>query len=201
MKPKRALLFLLFVWAGASVQGQSAADLLAPGQPLKNATVPFYAGANHQLAMMARIERGHTEYEQHGFFQIGLWPIGVLEGVSFDLKEPSLATNSMARLQSWLEPHGGITIELHKASFQISSTTTNRLEAGRVRVTKTGVCELLDEVTLISGGQRVTAPRAVWQLTGPHAGKLVLATVPPATNQFPTILSVPTSTPTLAHHE
>jgi len=161
-----------------------AADLLAGGIALKGGVISLYDGTEAGPATVVRLDQGYTDYESKGFFRIGLLPIGVMEGVTFELPHPESLTNSLAQLHRWLGARAAKRLELRRVSFQVSAPVTNRLSAGRARVSPDGTLQLFDGVNFVSGTNQLQAARGVLQVTGEQAGQLVLETSPPWTNSL-----------------
>ena len=76
----------------------------------------------------------YTDYERKGFFRIGLLPIGVMEGVTFELQHPESVTNGLAELNQWLGAKAAKRLELRRVNFLVSAPATNHLATGRARV-------------------------------------------------------------------
>ena len=161
---------------------QPAADLLTGGFNLKGGVIGLYDGTETEPTVVIRLDEVHKDYERKGFFRIGLLPIGVMKGVTFELHHPESVTNSLAQLHQWLGAGAGKRLELRRVSFLVSAPETNRLETGRARLAADGKLALLDGVRFASGTNQIRAGRGVLQITGAQAGQLVLETTPPWTN-------------------
>jgi hypothetical protein len=120
------------------------------------------------------------DYERRGFFRIGLFPVGVLEGVTFEPRDLSSPSGGLAAFRRWLGAGADKHVELHGVTLLLSAT--NRLEAGTLRCLADGRWELRKGVHFISGANDLRAPVATLQWTGNRAGQLVLQTTPPITN-------------------
>ena len=166
------------------VCAQSAAGILAGGFGLKGAVIGLYSGAEAEPAAVVRLDRVYTDYERKGFFRIGILPIGVMEGVTFELLQPQSVTNGLAQLDHWLGATAARRLELRRVSFLVSAPVTNRLETGRVRPAAGGKLALLDGVNFMSGTNQMRAARGVLQITGAQVGQLVMETTPPWTNNL-----------------
>ena len=163
---------------------QSAADLLSGRLSARGIVTTFYEGTEQPPSLVVRIESVHTDYQRKGFFRIGLLPVGVMEGIAFELNHPDNATNSLALLLQWLGPHSAKTLELRRLTLLVPVGATNRLESARARVGAGGKLDLFDGVSLVSGTNQLRAARGALQIAGAHAGELVLETVPPCTNNL-----------------
>jgi hypothetical protein len=119
-----------------------------------------------------------------GFFKLGVLPIGVLEGITIDVRRPELLAPSLAQMDCWLAPSGAKRLELRRFQLLVGSSSTNSLEAARVRFGAHGAWELFDGVLFTSGTNQLQAARATLQVTGQQAGKIVLLTSPPTTVSF-----------------
>jgi|ERR1035438_7169177 hypothetical protein len=163
---------------------QPVADLLAGGFRLKGGVVSLYCGSELEPATVVRFEQVYADYESKGFFRIGALPIGVMEGVTFELQHPESVTNSLEQLQQWLRPKAAKRLELRRLSFLVSGPVTNRLETGRARLVSDGRLALFDGVSFVSGTNQMRAARGVLQIKGAQAGLLVMETSPPWTNNL-----------------
>jgi hypothetical protein len=172
---------LLVCFAFCHGWAQSAADVLAGESRFKGGVVALYNPKEMDAAAVVRFTQAYTDYESKGFFRIGILPIGVVEGVVFELPHPESVTNSLARVHQWLGPRTPKRLELRHVSFVVSAPTTNRLETGRARLAAEGKLALLDGVTFTSGTNQIQAARGALQITGTQAGQLVMETVPPCT--------------------
>jgi len=164
--------------------GQSAADLLAGGCSAKGSVIHLYSGSRAAPATVVHLDKAYKDYESKGFFRIGVLPIGVMDGITFELHDPDAVTNSLARLHQWLGPKGARRLELRRVSFLVSAPVTNRLDMGRAQVVADGKLALLDGVSFVSGTNQIQAPHGMLQVSGAQAGQLVLETTPPWTNHL-----------------
>ncbi len=146
--------------------------------------IGLYSGTEAEPAAVVRLDRVYTDYERKGFFRIGILPIGVMEGVTFELQHPESVTNGLAQVDKWLGARAARRLELRRVSFLVSAPTTNRLDTGRVRPAADGKLALLDGVNFLSGTNQVRAARGVLQVAGEEVGQLVLETTPPWTNNL-----------------
>ena len=171
-----------------------AADVLAGGIGLKGGVISLYSGTEEGPATVVRLDQAYADYESKGFFRIGLLPIGVMEGVTFELPHRESLTNSLAQLHRWLGARAAKRLELRRVTFLVSAPVTNRLAAGRARVSLDGTLQLLDGVNFISGTNQLQAGRGVLQVTGEQAGQLILETSPPWTNSLFGCIAIPEPT-------
>jgi len=163
---------------------QPAAAFLAGGFSLQGGVIGLYSGTGTEPATVVRLDRVYTDYESKGFFRIGILPIGVMEGVTFELQHPESVTNGLAQMHQWLGAKAAKRLELRRVKFLVSAPVTNRLETGRARVAADGKLALLDGVSFVSGTNQMQAARGVLQITGEQAGQLVMETTPPWTNNL-----------------
>lgn len=182
----RFRLVVLLAWLlFGRVFAQSATDLLvAGGMELRGSVIPFYLGEEPQPSAVVRVERAHGDYQQAGFFKIGVLPIGVLEGVTIQVERPELVAASFARLQQWLDLRGSKRVELRRARIQVAGSVTNSLQAGRILVAADGRWELLDGIRYDSAETHIHAQRATLRVIGNQSGQIVWQTDPPATNHL-----------------
>jgi hypothetical protein len=166
------------------VCAQPAAYLVAGGFNLRGGVIDLYGGTEAEPAMVVRLDKVYNDYQTKGFFRIGLLPIGVMEGVTFELQHPDSVTNGLAQMHQWLGARAAKRLELHRVKFLVSAPVTNRLETGRARVATGGRLELFDGVSFVSGTNQMWAARGVLQITGEQAGQLVMETTPPWTNSL-----------------
>ena len=149
---------------------------------VRRAVVPLYTTGSFKLSAVVRVDRAYMDYERRGFFHIGLFPIGVLEGVTFEARDTADPLASLACVRHWLGTRAGQRIEMRGVKFLFSPT--NRLEAGLARCVAEDRWELLDGVHFVSGAGEVRAPRATLEMAGPRGGRVILETVPRTTNTF-----------------
>lgn len=174
-------------------KGQFVSDLLSGRMKARGVVVPFFAGQEQTPSMIMRADRIYTDYERKGFFRIGILPIGVMEGVTFEILHPESATNSLAQLHRWLGPQAAKRLEFRKVNFLPFAGSTNHLASGRVRFVPGGRWELLDGVHLFSGTNQVEARHATLQVAGKQTGQLIMATDPPFTNNLFVRVEFPTT--------
>jgi hypothetical protein len=172
------LLCLFLMKAGA----QSVSDLLQQGVSVQRAVVPLFTPGSFKLSAVVRVDRAFIDYQHKGFFRIGLLPIGVLDGVTFEAQDAADPLASLACVRHWLGTKAGQRIEMRRVKFLFSPT--NRLEAGLARCVAGDDWELLNGVHFVSGAGEVQAPRATLELAGPHGSRVILDTVPRSTNTF-----------------
>ena len=172
------LLCFLLTKAGA----QSVSDLLQLGVSVQRAVVPLYPTGSFKLSAVVRVDRAFMDYQHRGFFRIGLFPIGVLDGVTFEARDTADPLASLASVRHWLGTKAGQRIEMRRVKFLFSPT--NRLEAGLARCAAGNRWELLNGVRFVSGAGEVRAPRATLELAGPRGGRVILDTAPRTTNTF-----------------
>lgn len=67
-----------------------------PSSSFNKAVVPIYL--DDQVVMVMSVERTRTDYQRKGFFKIGLLPILVAEGVTFEVQEPAKLTAALGRV-------------------------------------------------------------------------------------------------------
>lgn len=178
------LLAVVVVSLALPAQAQSVGDLLSARSSARGVVTTFYQGTEQPPSLVVRIEGVYTDYQRKGFFRIGLLPVGVLEGVVLELNHPEYWTNSMAQLYRWLESRSVKTMEMRRLTLLMPAGVTNRLESVRARVGVGGKLHLFDGVSLISGTNHLQAARGTLQVTGAHAGELVMETSPPCTNSL-----------------
>jgi hypothetical protein len=144
----------------------------------------MYSSTDAEPPTVVRFDQAYRDYESRGFFRIGILPMAVVEGVTFELGRSKSITNSLEQMQRWLRPRTAGKLELRRATFLVPGPVTNRLESGRASLVADGRLALLDGVSFISGTNRVQAARGALQVIGAQAGLLVLETSPPWTNNL-----------------
>ena len=164
--------------------GQSVAGSFAIGSGLEGGAFTLYDETQTAPVLQVRLDKVYTDYETKGFFRIGILPLAVLEGVSFQLEPAASVTNSLAQMHRWLGGGAARRLELRRVSLLISGPITNRLEAGRVRLAGAGQLDLLDGVRFATGTNQLYSAGARLQATGPQAGRLILEGAPPRTNSL-----------------
>lgn len=167
-----------------SAQAQFMGDLLSGNVWARGALITIYQGTEPKPSMIVRANTIFRDYQRKSFFRIGVLPIGVMEGVTFDVRHVESITNSLAQLDHWLGPRAANRLELRQVTIQISATVTNRLQAGRIHVLPGGKWELADDVRLQVGTNQMQAARATLQVAGERTGTLVMGTTPPWTTNF-----------------
>jgi hypothetical protein len=178
VKVLACLLCFLLTKAGA----QSVSDLLQKGVSVQRAVVPLYTTGSFKLSAVVRVDRAFVDYRRKGFFRIGLFPVGVLNGVTFEARDTSDPYASLDCVRHWLGTKAGQHLEMRRVKFLFSPT--NRLEAGLAQYVAPDRWELLDGVRFVSGGIEVQAPRATLEMAGVRGGHVVLETVPRSTYPF-----------------
>jgi len=146
------------------IRAQTFDDLLQQGYTVRHAVVPIYTGSPRRLAAQIRFDKTSTDYQRRGFFQIGAFPITVLEGVDFELPDEASLTNSLAHIHHWLK-NGADMVELRRARLLIRGESTPRIEAGRVKILADR-WELSGGVRSLSGGAETRAATATLWLNG-----------------------------------
>jgi hypothetical protein len=178
VKALACLFCFLLTRAGA----QSVADLLQRGVSVQRAVVPLYPTNSFKLSAIVRVDRVFMEYQRRGFFRIGLLPVVVLDGVTFEAQDTSDPLGSLACVRRWLATKAGQRIEMRRVKFVASPT--NHLEAGLARCVAEDHWDLLNGVHFVSGASDIQAPRATLQMAGPRSGQVTLETKPRSTNTF-----------------
>lgn len=176
-----------------SAKGQFASDLLSGRMKARGVVTALYTGAEQTPSMIVRADSIFIDYERKGFFRIGVLPLGVMEGVTFEVCRPELVTNSLVQLHDWIGSQAAKRFEFRKVSFLTLAGSTNRLESGRARIVSDGKWELLDGVRFRSGTNQFEAPRATLQVAGEKTGQIIMATTPPLTNNLFTRSEFPTT--------
>ena len=161
---------------------QGVADLLEQGVSVQRAVVPLYPTNSFKLSAIVRVDRVFMDYQHKGFFRIGLFPIGVLDGVTFEAQDKADPLASLASIRRWLATKAGQRIEMRRVKLLFSPT--NRVEAGLVRCATEDQWELLNGVRFVSGASEIRVPRAILQMAGPRSGQMILETTPRSTNTF-----------------
>jgi hypothetical protein len=179
------LVFFLAIKADA----QTVADLLQKGMSVQRAAVPLYNPGSFTLSAVVRVDRVFIDYQSKGFFRIGLFPIVVLENVTFEAQDTADPFGSLASVRRWLGTKAGQRVEMRGVKFIYSPT--NRVEAGLGRCVGEDHWELLNGVRFISGTNEILAPRATLKMAGPRSGQVILETTPRTTNTFLESVSTP----------
>lgn len=68
-----------------SANADSAVDLFSGRMQARGVAVPLWVMPERSLSMIVRVDRVYTDYERKGFFRLGILPIGVMEGIIFEL--------------------------------------------------------------------------------------------------------------------
>lgn len=164
--------------------GQLASDLLSGRFKAQGVITAIYTGAEFTPSVVIHVDDIYTDYERKGFFRIGILPVGVLEGVTFEVCLSESVTNALTQLNNWLGYQSTKRLELRRMNLLTFSGSTNRLESSRARMIPNGRWELMDGVRFFSGTNQLSAPRATLQVTGRKTGQLIMLTDPPLTNNL-----------------
>jgi len=99
-----------------------------------------------------------------------------MEGFSFEVQIPNLASNSFCYLQESFKEHSHASklLEIRHPSFIVDTPFPHRLESGLARVFPNGEWKLTDGVNLLLGTNRVRASNAMLDVTGRNAGNLIM---------------------------
>jgi hypothetical protein len=185
-KPIKLTAKLALCWLAAfgpvPAHGQAVVDWMQAARGSQHLVFPRYTEPEKTLYAVISVDKVSIEYEKHGFFRIGALPVEVLEGVTYEVRDPVPAANNLARLRSWLGGDTGDHVELRGVKLVASSTS--RLEGGRLLFLDHDRWEFTGGVRLISGANQFQAPSATLQVAGANAGELILQTTPPSTNTF-----------------
>lgn len=161
---------------------QTVSDLLQQGMSVQHAVVPLYNTGSFKLSAVVRVDRVFMDYQRKGFFRIGMFPIVVLEDVSFEARDSTDPFASLASVRHWLGTKAGQRIEMRRVKFVFSPTS--RVEAGLARCVAEDHWELLNGVRFVSGASEIRAPRGTLEMGGPRGGQVILETRPRTTNTF-----------------
>jgi hypothetical protein len=177
------------------------ADLLRQGFAVRHAVIPLYSEPDRTLSTVLRIDRCGVDYQRKGFFRIGVLPVQVLEGVTFELQDPASAPASLERVRRWFGDESRVELRNVKFVFR-----TNTLEAARVHFGAGQQWQLLDGVRLVCGGKETRTARATFRVSSGQDGQVILETAPRSTNTFLScsLLSTShttTSSPTTFHED
>jgi hypothetical protein len=157
-------------------------DWLQVARGAQDLVIPRYSEPDKVLYAVIRVDKVYTEYQKKGFFHIGTLPVVVLEGVTYEVKDPAPAAANLARLRSWLGGDTGRHLELR--GVKIVASQDSRLEAGRMLFLDNDRWQLTGGVRLVTGPSELRAESATFRVAGERAGELILQTAPPATNTF-----------------
>jgi hypothetical protein len=163
-------------------RGQTVMDWMQAARGAQNLAIPRYSEPEKVLYAVIRVDKVYTEYEKKGFFRIGALPVVVLEGVTYEVKDPAPAATNLVRLRTWLGGDTGRHLELRGVKIVVSPDS--RLEGGRLLFLDNDRWQLTGGVRLITGPKELRAESATFRVAGERAGELILQTAPPATNTF-----------------
>ena len=170
------------VFAFFTARGQPVVDWMQAARGAQHLVIPRYSEPDMTLYAVISVDKVYTEYEKHGFFHIGALPVAVLDGVTYDVRDPALAAKNLALLRSWLGGDTGNHLELRQV--KLVASPASRLEAGRLRFLDNDRWQLTGGVRWVSGAGEVRAQSATLRVAGAQAGELILQTTPPSTNTF-----------------
>jgi len=146
--------------------------------------VPFYNVNDHTPSVIVRADAVYTDHERKGFFRIGVLPLSVIEGVTFEIYRSESLKKSLEEIHNWITAGAVKRFEFRKLRVLNFDGRTNRLECGCARFVSDGKLELLDGVRFISNTNQLTAPRAILQISGENAGRFIMFIDPPYTNNL-----------------
>ena len=184
-KMKKTITVATCLIAACAVQparGQSAMDWLETAEGAKHLSIPRYTETGKTLYAVIRVDSIHTEFEMHGFFHIGALPVAVLEGFTYEVKDPVPAAMNLAELPGWLGGDAARHTELRNVKFIASPASS--LESRNIKFLDHERWELTGAVRLISGTNVFQAGKAILRVAGKRAGEVVLQSSPPTTNTF-----------------
>ena len=168
----------------ATVTGQGGEGWFCPDTTIKHAIIPVYLPSEAQPAVVLRVDRVFPDLERRGFFRIGVLPLEVADGVTFEFAATNRVSSALAELQHRLEPPVvSRRAELRRVKFVFLPEIQPRLEARRMRLAREGQWQLLDGVCLQTLTGTVHTASARLQVTGPRAGEVTWETGR-ATNLF-----------------
>ncbi len=156
---------------------QGGEGWFCPDTKLKHAIVPVYLPSESQPAVVLRVERVFPDLERRGFFRIGVLPLEVAEGVTFEFAATNRVSSALAEVQRRLGPPAiSRRAELREVKFVFLPEPQPRLEAKRVRLAREGQWHLLDGVCLQTPTGTVHTASARLQVTGLRAGEVTWET-------------------------
>jgi len=181
----RRVLFLLWVSSlCCALPGEPTGAPLAQVYGLKHGVFAFYSEDCRGPAAILRVGEVRRDYQRKGFFRIGLLPMAVAEEAVFELHRPDRIAESLEQCTRCLGARSSGRVELRDVQFVAFGSSTNRLVCGWARPGSDGRWELLGGVRFESAATKIEAACATLQVTGPKAGQLIIATIPPLTNNL-----------------
>ena len=153
------------LWA-ASSQAQIGGDFILHNGQMRGAVIPLYVGSEPQPALVVRADRIFRDFQEKGFFRMGILPVAVMDGVTLEIRDVHSLSNSLFQLRQWLGPQAASHLELRHATVEIAAGVTNRLQAGRVRILPGGRLQLDDSVRFHAGTTRIRAGQPVARVNG-----------------------------------
>jgi hypothetical protein len=178
----RMAFFCLAAFVFLPARGQAVMNWMQAARGARDLVIPRYSEPDKALYAVISVDKVYTEYEKKGFFRIGALPVAVLEGVTYEVKDPAPASKNLVRLRSWLGADTGNHVELR--GVKIVASPTSKLEGGRLLFLDNERWQLTGGVRLISGAVELRAESATFRVAGAQAGELILQTTPPTTNTF-----------------
>jgi hypothetical protein len=182
---------------GQTASADSLIAELQQGVSLRHAVVPIYTDPPRELMLVVRVNAAFMDYERRGFFHIGMLPVAVLDGVTFEPQQPVLSAQVLDSLGHVLGVDSRNHAELRRVKFMAGPGRL--LEADRVRCAPDGTWRLLGAVRLQQDDREIRAARGALYLTGKRAGLLVLDTTPRSIVNFLSVTEV--NQQTLNTHE
>jgi hypothetical protein len=163
--------FLVLVCMGIWFSGANRVQADVGFQPsLNDATLEKYDGV--QLVSRIHVTRTFIDHEKWGFFKIALAPIGVVQGVNFQVRSAGSLTNALDSINSCNLSADERHLELRDIQISLLSENTPRLRAASARLNEPGKLEL-SHVSAVNGdGKTISIARATLPISGPDCGCL-----------------------------
>jgi hypothetical protein len=186
MKPVCLILLAGFVLLGSipPSNAQHSREWIASGSIVQKAEFPLYS-TNRELLAVVHVDRAYVDHERKGFFKIGTLPLAAFENVRVDVRDHNRLQDALLSFHSFLNPGNKNRLEIRRLTILVENEP--RIQAGLARSSAEGQWELTREITWTDSAAKVTAPQATLQISGPSAGRLILHTSPPTTNQLFTV--------------
>ena len=141
----------------------AAATGLTGGFAASGVEIPIFAGNSSQTVARWKIDRIFTDHRRLGLFRVKLLPVLVAQGVRLEFTQAQPLGNTPENSPFKLAPTlGRGTTEWRDFGVFFPTESTARVHANRARpvAQDRSTVWLLEEVTLQTGDQRLSLPRA-----------------------------------------
>lgn len=109
---------------------------------IKNAQIPVFLSPNQGPAAVITIDKLSVDFQRKGFFKIGVLSYLACDGVDIRVYDSEEICRAIADLLQHVSENSGRQILVRNLSVYLGDSTNPVLRAEKVRITKSGRCEL-----------------------------------------------------------